>query len=136
MRFKKRAWSRLVRIQLDGKLRRSAKGMTTGRGSRRRWAFQCRRVISSARCRTSRPRSVRSSLWRSWILFVCSSVSSIWSSKQRVAFSWFTEDAVVASMKAARASTVKTFVRRFPVWGSFTGAAAMSFFRLCSTRIE
>ena len=44
--------------------------------------------------------------------------------------------AVVASMKAARASTVKTFVRMFPVCGSFTGAAAMSFFRLCSTRIE
>ena len=39
-------------------------------------------------------------------------------------------------MKAARASTVKTFVRMFPVWGSFIGAAAMSFFRLWSTRIE
>ena len=67
---------------------------------------------------------------------VCSSVSSICSSKQRVAFSWFTELAVVASMKAARASTVKTFVRMFPVCGSFTGAAAMSFFRLWRTRIE
>ena len=43
------------------------------------------------------------------------------SSKQRVAFSWLTELAVVASMKAARASTVKTFVRMFPVCGSLIG---------------
>ena len=30
IRFRKRAWSRRVRIQLEGKLSRSAKGMTTG----------------------------------------------------------------------------------------------------------
>ena len=48
MRFRKRAWSLLVRIQLEGKLSRSAKGMTTGRGSRSRCAFQWRRVIASA----------------------------------------------------------------------------------------
>ena len=73
---------------------------------------------------------------RTWIRCVCSSLSSIWSSKQRVAFSWFTLLAVVASIKAARASTTKTLVFMFPVCGSLTGAAAMSFFRLCSTRME
>jgi hypothetical protein len=67
---------------------------------------------------------------------VCSGLSSIISSKQRVAFSWLTEEAVVASMKAARAQTVKTLVFMFPVWGSLMGAAAMSFFRLWRTRIE
>ena len=51
------------------------------------------------------------------------------SSKQRVAFSWLTELAVVASMKAARASTVRILVFMFPVEGSLIGAAAMSFFR-------
>ena len=79
---------------------------------------------------------MRVSRWRSWMRQVCSTDSSMVSSKQRVAFSWFTELAVVASMKAARASTVKTLVRMLPVGGSFTGAAAMSFFRLCRTRIE
>ena len=74
--------------------------------------------------------------WRSWMRFVCSALSSIDSSKQRVAFSWLTALAVVASMKAARASTVKMFVLMFPVCGSLIGAAAMSFFRLCRTRIE
>jgi len=44
-------------------------------------------------------------------------LSSIESSKQRVAFSWLTALAVVASMKAALASTVKTFVRMFPSAG-------------------
>ena len=61
IRFRKRAWSRRVRIQLEGKLSRSAKGMTTGRGSRSRCAFQWRRVIASAWRRSSRPRSVRRS---------------------------------------------------------------------------
>ncbi len=110
--------------------------MTTGRGSRRRWAFQWRRVTASASWRSCSPASVRRSRCRSWILRVCSADSSIVSSKQRVAFSWFTELAVVASMKAARASTVKTLVRMFPVCGSLMGAAAMSFLRLWSTRIE
>ena len=35
--------------------------------------------------------------------------------EQRVAFSWFTDEAVVASMNVARASTVKILVRMFPV---------------------
>ena len=45
---------------------------------------------------------------------VCPPDSSIVSSKQRVAFSWLTALAVVASMKAARASTVKTFRPQVP----------------------
>jgi hypothetical protein len=44
--------------------------------------------------------------------------------------------AVVASTKAARASTVKIRVFSVPVCGSFTAAAAISFFRDCRTRIE
>ena len=58
---------------------------------------------------------MRKRRWRSWILLVCSSVSSICSSKQRVAFSWLMLEAVVAPMKAALASTMKTLVRMFPV---------------------
>ena len=79
---------------------------------------------------------MRMSRWRSWMRFVCSALSSIESSKQRVAFSWLTALAVVASMKAARASTVKMRVFMLPVCGSLIGAAAMSFLRLWRTRME
>ena len=135
MRFRKRAWSLLVRIQLEGKLSLSAKGMTTGSGSRSRWAFQWRRVITSA-CRGARdpagPQEPLPFVDPLRLLF------GLVHQKLEAARCVLVvhQLAVVASMKAARASTVKTFVRMFPVCGSFTGAAAMSFFRLCRTRIE
>ncbi len=122
MRFKKRAWSRLVRIQAEGKVSWSAYGITTGRGSKEPLGVPvpASDLFGGAGAARARARCAARSC-RSWILCVCSADSSIESSKQRVAFSWLTVLAVVASMKAARASTVKILVRMFPVCGSLIG---------------
>ena len=76
------------------------------------------------------------SRWRSWMRAVCSALSSIVSSKQRVAFSWLTIVRRRGLDEGGAGLDRELLVFMLPVCGSLIGAGRMSFLRLWSTRTE
>ncbi|MCY1378521.1 hypothetical protein D9M69_661630 [compost metagenome] len=126
-------WSRRVRVLSLRKVSRSAYGLTTAKGLSRRWAFWCRRTMACFSASASRPSRVCFLRCAAWIASVCSRLSLMVSTRQRLSSSSSMSIAVVVSISITGPCTRYCLVTRLPVASSLPVLAMVSSPSDCSS---